>query len=94
MSQTWTTSGQEKREVARRSSRVQVAGIAYGTASRSASARRTASPDHAATARLLEELENTVDVDELELPLLQEGDAPPFLEDGPLLGETARLAGR
>ena len=47
---------------------------------------------------LLEELENTVDVDELEIPLLQEGDAPPFLEDGPLLGDgdgaAARLAGR
>jgi len=57
---------------------------------------RAASPDHAATARLLEELENTVDVDELEIPLLQEGDAPPFLEDGPLLddGAAARLAGR
>ena len=51
---------------------------------------RAASPDHAATARLLEELENTVDVDELEIPLLQEGDAPPFLEDG----AAARLAGR
>ena len=55
---------------------------------------RAASPDHAATARLLEELENTVDVDELEIPLLQEGDAPPFLEDGPLLDETTRLAAR
>ena len=51
---------------------------------------RAASPGHAATARLLEELENTVDVDELEIPLLQEGDAPPFLEDG----AAARLAGR
>ena len=51
---------------------------------------RAAHPDHDATRRLLEELENTVDVDELEIPLLQEGDAPPFLEDG----AAARLAGR